>query len=496
MKNNIYIKYLLLAVLSVSVVGCSESFLDKTPTDDIAVSDLQKTAEINPGILESTLTGVYTMMYDSGTGGLGSHEDFGQKAVDIFGGFLTSDIALTKNTYSRYRVLAELQNTVDYTDTRGNYQVWRYYYRLIRSTNLIISALGGNDAEITDANRYSMGQVKALRAYAYFYLTQYYIPEYSETSEILPIYIDSNDPENKPQSTTKEVYDLMIDDLETAISLLETYTRTEKYEMNKDIAKSLLAYVYASTGTSENNLKAKQLAEEVIPNYPLTTMAEATGGFNDVNTPSWMWGVDITIEAGLHLWSFWGQMDRYSYSYQHFGDIKAMDANLYSAIKPNDIRKTQFSSIEDDYLYAPLNKFYHPNKIPNGAGTYTELDYVYMRVDEMYLLSAEMSAKEGFDQDAKNRLKDLLAVRYENAEDYAYVDALSSSELQDEIYLQTRIEFWGEGKTYLAMKRNKVTTNRADNHAFLKGISVPYNDDRLTFEIPQSEIQNNPFINR
>lgn len=496
MIKKTYIKSILLTLFAVSLIGCNESFLEKTPVQEIALTDVAKTAEVNPGLLSSTLRGLYTMMYDPGTGGIGGHNDYGQKGEDVISDMLTADMALTRNTYSRYLGAANLTWPVDYTETRGNYQTWRYYYRIIRSANLIITSVGGNDAEITDANRATMGQAKGMRAYAYFYLTQFYIPEYSDSSTVLPIYTDSTDPENKAQSTTKEVYDLMISDLETSITLLDGFNRAEKYEFNKDVAKSLLAYVYASKGTSADNLKAKTLAEEVIAaGYPITTSTQATGGFNDVNTPSWIWGVDITIEAGLHLWSWWGQVDRFSYSYAHFGDIKAMDDGLFTSIKPNDVRKTQYDTNAGAYLYAPSNKFYHYDKVPNGAGTYTELDYIYLRVDEMYILSAEMSAKEGLDADAKNRLKDILANRYDNAADYAYIDGLSGTALQNEIYLQTRIEFWGEGKAYLAMKRNKATVNRGQNHAFLKGLSMPYNDERLTLEIPQSEIQNNPLIN-
>ena len=265
MIKNTYIKSILLTVFAISIIGCSEDFLDKTPVEQISVSDVEKTGEVDSGILEATLRGIYTMMYQTGTGGTGRHEDFGQKGYDIYGDMLSSDVALVKNTYSRYRNLAQLVIPVDYTYTQGNYEVWRYYYRVIRSCNLVITSLGGNDAPITDANRSTMGQAKGLRAYAYFYLSQYYIPEYSETSTILPLYIDSSDPENKPQSTTKEVYDLMISDLESSIALLDAFTRTQKYEMNKDVAKSLLAYVYGSMGTSVANLKAKTL-DKIIKN--------------------------------------------------------------------------------------------------------------------------------------------------------------------------------------------------------------------------------------
>ena len=83
----------------------------------------------------------------------------------------------------------------------------------------------------------------------------------------------------------------------------------------------------------------------------------------------------------------------------------------------------------------------------------------------------------------------------ERIPDSSYVDALSGQDLLDEIYLQTRIELWGEGKSYLAMKRNQATIVRGPNHLSFVGIPIPHNDERLTFEIPELEIQNNPFIN-
>ena len=110
----------------------------------------------------------------------------------------------------------------------------------------------------------------------------------------------------------------------------------------------------------------------------------------------------------------------------------------------------------------------------------------------MYLLNAEAAARSGDENTAKNRLKAVLEKR---VPDPGYVDGLSGQNLINEIYLQTRIELWGEGKSYLAMKRNHATIVRGSNHLSYVGVQVPYNDPRLTFSIPQSEIQNNPFIN-
>jgi hypothetical protein len=46
------------------------------------------------------------------------------------------------------------------------------------------------------------------------------------------------------------------------------------------------------------------------------------------------------------------------------------------------------------------------------------------------------------------------------------------------------------------MKRNKATITRGPNHLSFVGVPISYDDDRLTFEIPQAEIQNNPFIDK
>lgn len=500
-----YLKTLFVIAMSVLTVSCGSDFLEETPTENISRDDVGKTGEIYAGVLAGTLSGISNAMFTTGTGGTTTHEDFGQKGFDIYLDFLSGDLALSANNYNRYGLFVQFQTTNDYTQTTGNYTAWRYYYRVIGYTNNIIDAVGGNDATITDANKVTMGQAKAMRAYAYFYLTQLYIPEYTPSSKILPLYIDSKG-EALAQSETQEVYAQMVDDLTQAITLLDGYQRGELYEINQDIAKTLLAYVYSAMGGSTNNIMARDLADEVIAQsgLPITTKEETVGGFNRIeNNPSWLWGIDITTDAGLDLISWWGQMDVYTYSYQWAGDKKSIDENLYNAINDNDIRKMQFATPADiadpvnqlvstDVLI-PFKKFYNGNRVRGGQRN-IEDDYVFMRIDELYMLSAELSAREGFETEAKNRLKEVLAQRFDDPADYAYVDGLTGQDLQDEIYLQTRIEFFGEGKSFLALKRNKGTVTRGPNHVYFAGDSWPYNDDILTFEVPLSEVQNNPFI--
>ena len=501
MKKLTYIFSIAAAILITT--SCSEDFLDKRPTSFISLEDFRETSAINPEVSAGTLRGIYNQMVTAGIGGTSNQEDFGHKSFDLMSDLLSSDMAQVSTRYNRFVSLANLLWTTDKSITLPNYTAWRFYYTLIKSANLLVDGNGGNDAvPTTDAGKAAMGQAKAIRAFAYFYLTQYYAVEYDPAKEVLPMYTE---PGQSAQGKSKmsEVYDLMISDLNDAIGLMATFSRPNKALINADVAKGLLAYVYASMGESSKNVLAMNLANEVINSgaYPLMTAEEVTGGFTQLTTPGWMWGFDITDANNLGLVSWHGFMDAYSYSYQAVGNNRGIDIDLYNNIDANDIRKQQFGSVASSGAYTvgasphiPAGKFYNLNRKWFSQRPILD-DYVYMRVAEMYLLSAELAAVEGNEGAAKNTLKMLLAKRFENAADYAYVDALSGQALLDEIVFQTKIELLAEGKSYLLMKRRKLTNTRGANHANLKGQSFAHNDPRLTFEVPQRELTDNPNIN-
>ena len=82
MIKNTYIKSILLTVFAISIIGCSEDFLDKTPVQQISVSDVEKTGEyFSRDFRGNSKRYLYSMMYQTGTGGSGRHEDFGQKGI-------------------------------------------------------------------------------------------------------------------------------------------------------------------------------------------------------------------------------------------------------------------------------------------------------------------------------------------------------------------------------------------------------------------------------
>lgn len=486
-----------LVATSLVTAGCSSDFLDPVRNTNVLTSeDIANNVDVNPALVEGSLNGIGSLLIEpAGITGT-RHYDLGQKGVDIWLDILSGDMALSANSYGWYQNTANLVSTVDFS-REENSIIWRFYYKVVNLSNNVIASFGGNDAEPTTAQaRYLLGQAKAYRAYAYFYLAQIFQRAYDPSLPILPY----NDGETAiaAKVPASQIYDLIERDLQHSIQLLDGFVPSSKQQINQNIAKGLLAYTYAAMG---NYADARVLADEIIDSgeYSLTTTGQlafpgAGSGFNDVNTPSWMWGYDITTEMGHQLLNWWGQVDYYTYSYQWAGDRKTIDTNLLALIPANDVRRSQFGT-SGTTNRMPINKFYDPGRTAGGQQIITT-DYIFMRIDEFYLLSAEAAAKSGDDAGAKIRLKQLLTSRFTGgaADADAYVDPLSGAALKQAIYNQTRIELWGEGKSYLALKRNQATVTRGTSHVFRAGQSFAYDIDEMSFQIPQLEMDNNPSI--
>ncbi|MDO6491960.1 MULTISPECIES: RagB/SusD family nutrient uptake outer membrane protein [unclassified Cellulophaga] len=484
--------------------SCSEDFLEVFPTETLSQEQVSEASKINPDVSKATLLGIYENLYRRGSGGTDSQEDFGITTQYIQLDMLSTDMAHLGKSYNRQTQISELTATVD-PDADYNYRPWRFLFRVVNLSNLVIDGAGGNDVVPETENlRYTVGQAKALRGYAYFFLAHVFVNDISNLSqEALPIYTSAEDID-QPKSTLQEVFDLVIKDLTDAETLLEGFVREDKIEINQDIVRGLLAKTY---GALNNWPMAEDYAELVVNsgNYPIMTADEvallpdesgAVGGFNDINSiPGVMWGIDITPTGqGLaSLFSWWGFMDVYSYSYAAVGNSKGMDADLHANFRDDDIRLNQFSG-----SLQPSGKFYYKGAELNGFAAFSgpqsniDSDSHYMRIAEMYLLHAEAAAENGNDAAARTSLKALLDLRLD---DSSYIDGLSGAALAEEAALQARLELFAEGQSYFIMKRRRETRTRGSNWLDLSGDSFNHDDERLTYEIPQEEILFNPNIN-
>ena len=82
-----------------------------------------------------------------------------------------------------------------------------------------------------------------------------------------------------------------------------------------------------------------------------------------------------------------------------------------------------------------------------------------MRVEEMYYIVAEAMAMAGRVDEARSYLLSFVNEHRDPA--YTIPAGVSPAQLRDMIWLQRRIEFWGEGINYFDAKRLEVGIHRA-----------------------------------
>jgi len=319
----------------------------------------------------------------------------------------------------------------------------------------------------------------------------------ADTDLGLPLLYKTTKKDFPARSSLKQTYEFILSDIAQAETLLQNKTGSVgATSFTIDAVKALKARVllYKNEWQQAYNV-AKALVD--ANTYSLvTTQSELEGVWHNDDTKESITQIFAGIINGKDQEVVSATNDIYldeASDYFNPGSsiyspqaVPTQDfVNLYNA---NDIRKKQF---DEDLL--PSNKFFSPDRVIGGQRKIST-DYIYMRVDEFYLLAAEALAKLGQDTQAKTIYKKLLKLRYPEATaatDIAYVDALTNAQLQDDIYLNTRIELWGEGKSYFAMKRNHKTIERGSNHVEEKNTTFSYDNPRLTFAIPQNESINN-----
>lgn len=489
-KNNILGLGVLL--LATSFIGCSEDYLNKEPNGSISKTQLSENSLWNPNVLLGQAAGVVSTSFTRGTGGTTDHDDFGQKSVDIATDLMSGDMVMSGETYAWFSADSRLLNNTT-TKTRA-YEIWRYYYQIVRSSNSIFDVIGGDGKMPAEGepNRVYYGQAKVLRAYAYFNLVNLYAKPYAEgpTKPALPIYKSQLTASTAGLSTVDDVYNFIIADLKEALVALNGYKRTTKDQPNASLAQAYLAYVYLSMGDYEN---AAKYSADVISSGSYSLLAYenlTTTGFSSIDSPNWIWGINLTKDNTSGLPTFWGQVDYFTYSYCAAGDLKMIPDNVYAAIPATDKRKLWFSSEDpNEPQMISLYKFYDAARTPMGDRLWTN-DEVYMRIEEMYLVNAEANARANHLPEARTALKSLLDQRDPTVA--ATVASMNQDQLLDEIYYNWRVELWAEGRGLLTMKRFKKTVTRGSNDFAYPGESFSYNDSRFTFEIPEAEVNNNP----
>ena len=508
-----YIKLFVIGlVVMVGLSACSASWLDNELTGGtLSQEDFDKISSTTEG----SVRGLYSLLYQNTS----EHHNFGQKSIDIATDLMSGDMAMLADAYGWFVSDAKLLGAG--SGGSRNAYMWNYYYGIIMNANMLIRKLDSKTV-LSQNEKNFYAQALTMRAYCYFSLLNYYTPSRSDDASgymggvgmdyrAVPIYTEAtfNDkglPMEQDLSTKAELFAQVHSDLSAAISYFNALDpdsvsqRTDKLVLNKDIARTYQAYTFLMEEKYDTAyLVAADIINNPTENYAILPYEDVlTTGFTDVTNPSWMWGLDVTVETTGGLATFWGHMDVFTYSYAQAGAKKGMDQVLYTEMPDYDVRKQWFDSKDK---YTPYYKFYD---LKRGTGVDVDRrwlnDIVFMRIEEVYLIAAEAAARSNsYTSEAVGMLSELLKERYKATDDSAVdpiaaISQMGPEDLLREIEYNWRVELWGEGKSLMTLKRFGSMRKIGNNNKFLKGEDLGANDSRILFRLPGGELSTNMAI--
>ena len=488
MKN---VKILIYSMtFSLLLWGCSEEYLEVSPTTDIAAGD----AFANTDNAWAAINGIHRSLYIQY---YGNQDQGGQGANMIYVDLMGEDVVFTHNS-AWFRGTYRWQDPFDASD-KVPYFNYRFYYTIISNANMIIDNVDEAEGPQADIDAIK-AEALAYRAWAYFQMIQLFGERFDASSANdnpgLPLITSSETTTPQPRSSVSDIYAQINSDLDQALMLFSDATeRPNKSHFDQSVVQGLKARVAL---TQQNWDVAAEMAHEAHQGYTLMSREEYLDGFNDYTNPEWMWGSHQTAEQNTAYFSFFAYMAADFSSYSMRTNPKAINSELYDYISDTDIRKELWDPTGENLEFpvptsasgAPLGVRgpYMTRKFLTASGGESSIgDVPLMRAAEMYLIEAEALARLGNFEGAAEALYQLMIARDPN-----YTKSTSTGqELIEEILINRRVELWGEGFRFYDLKRLNMDMDRRDTnhlqHVALE-MFVPAGDERWQWLIPQDEI--------
>ncbi len=442
----------------VSFASCKKDFLELTPSTSLPPAVALGTESD----LLIALRGTYQ--------GLRNVDLYG-RTVPVIGDVMADNAYQSSQNTNRYTLF----NNYSFNTTDANVAgLWGSAYNVILRTNNIINS---NVASNANVDQYK-GEAYAVRALAYFTLIRYFARPYTDNPAGLGIpIVTSFDAEFKPsRSTVQEVYDLILDDLSQAFTLMTKFTNSSQF--SKYAAKGLQAKVYLTMGDKANALTA---AQDVITNSGFTVVSAANHQAFWTNPAIRSDKVETLFEVSSDAVGNLA-FDALPYLYTqggNYGDLLNSDA-LYAMYKSTDVRRT---------LYPTGNRpagvpVVFVEKYPSIVGDRS--DTKILRMSEIYLIAAEASLPG-------NEANALMYVNYITARRNADPIVSTGAQLFEDIITERRKELAFEGDRYMDLMRLKRDVVRSNNYPSSARL-ITYDNFRRILPIPQAELDANPNI--
>ena len=453
----VYMKKLLITLLTITLFTSCEDFLDKDPANYASQETLLSTKQ---GVT-SALIGCYNDFQ--------SYTYYGRNFVLIGDVYADNAKLSTQNTgnfssFYNYSVTADDDDLADF---------WSTAYRIINNTNNINKVC--QDSTRSDISNSLYGEALAIRCLTYFDLVRTFGNQASYDNAGIPVVSDTTS--NPSRTTVKDVYTMIIKDLKKAIELLEDAPVTP-FRLNKYSAKALLVLAYRYN--NQFSLAITE-AEELIASgqYSLLTTDNYIESWSQESSTESIFSIAMsaTDNAGTNSIGHMLSPDGY-------GGLVPTD-DLLKLYSDNDIR-TQFFNTRSETFF---------NKYPGRDGNLGVDNVPVIRLSEIYFILADcyMSklATTG-DSQYYYKILDIMDKLTKRVDATAVFDNLSMDDLLLKIHEEYRKEFAFEGKRLTQLKLSiwKFPVIREDCNSTICNIPNPSN--KFAFPIPTAELNANP----
>ena len=463
-----------------ALTSCNSDSLETVPTDSMSGTGLLS----NPNSALVPLNGIYRSMYTAWSPTANTHQCFGISAYNMMAEVMGEDFIMAAPGSGWFWYDCIYQVKKRYTSSAWrSYDLWNAYYTWVSNANYILSAEKTMEGDEV-AKNYVMGQAHVIRAYAYFMLAQTFARTYvgHESEPCCPIYTEPTvaGSEGKARSSVKDVYAQIQSDMKEGLTLLKDIESKHVTHMSYPVALGLQARIALVMG---NWGLAKSSAHQAIEASGCKVIRpEDFAGMNSVKAKNVMWGAEIIPDqSGMYASLFSHMSPDIAYGKSA---LKQVNKELYAKMNPTDARTAWWMPND------PRNENggYLQNKFQfKDVQTWTG-DYIWMRVEEMYLTAAEAECRMGDDAAAR---KDLMAVmqlrdpKYTCTKSGASLGKLThevTGSLLEEILIQRRIELWGEFGRVYDIRRLK--------QGFIRTEAMGYPKDALLDNRPTTDPEN------
>ena len=356
-----------------------------------------------------------------------------------------------------------------------------------------------------------------------------------------------------PRADREQMYDFIFSDLQMAEKYLSA---TDNSYTNPTLGSvyGMYARAYVELGAADDKIdrnayeKAYEYADLAIKTSgktPLTWQQwmDPQTGFNSGNSNnSWIWGLTLSVENASNIITNVAHLAPEAVWGYSILSLPSVNKALYDRISYDDFRI--MSWLDPEYTWHPGHENYNPSNsyqfagmddplagfeqwniytaydyfLSQGAAPYVNLkfrpaggqcveytegniaDHVLMRVEEMYFIRIEAALRKktasGLDA-AKKLLNEFMQTyRYSS---YDCSSITSETAFIQEMMLQKRIEFWGEGILFFDYKRLNQGITRGYNGTNFPAVARFNTDGRSpqwNVVITRSEYQSNTALNQ